>query len=53
MPIHLGKDSNGSFVQWGHRTKYYYTAGNKNSLNKAKAKAKKQMGAIFASGYIG
>lgn len=52
MPIHLGKDSKGNFVQWGHRTKYYYTTGNKASLNRAKSKAKKQMGAIFANGYI-
>lgn len=53
MPIHLGKDSKGAFVQWGNRTKYHYKSGDKNSLNRARAKAKKQMRAIFASGYIG
>ena len=51
MPIHLGKDSKGPFVQWGHQKKYYYTANNKKSLEAAKAKAKRQMNAIFASGY--
>lgn len=51
MPIHSGKDSNGPFIQWGHQKKYYYKAGNKKSLAAAKAKAKKQMNAIFASGY--
>lgn len=51
MPIHSGKDSKGPFIQWGHQKKYYYKAGNKASLAAAKAKAKKQMNAIFASGY--
>ena len=51
MPIHTGKDSKGPFVQWGHQKKYHYKAGNKKSLAAAKARAKKQMNAIFASGY--
>ena len=51
MPIHTEKDSKGPFVQWGHQKKYYYKSGDKRSLAIAKAKAKKQMNAIFASGY--
>ena len=52
MPIHSGKDSKGPFIQWGHQKKYYYKSGNKKSLEAAKSKAKKQMSAIFANGYI-
>lgn len=51
MPIHLGKDKKGPFVQWGHQKKYHYKADDKKSLAAAKARAKKQMSAIFASGY--
>ena len=51
MPIHTGRDSKGPFVQWGHQKKYHYKAGDKKSLAAAKARAKKQMSAIFASGY--
>ena len=51
MPIHSGKDSKGPFIQWGNQKKYYYKAGDKRSLVNAKEKAKKQMNAIFASGY--
>jgi len=53
MPIHLGKDSKGTFVQWGHQKKYHYKANNKQSLANAKSRAKKQMKAIFSSGYVG
>ena len=51
MPIHRGKDSNGSFYQWGDRKKYYYTPSNKLERDNAKLKALKQSRAIFASGY--
>jgi len=51
MPIHTGRDSKGPFVQWGHQKKYHYKVGDKKSLAAAKARAKKQMSAIFASGY--
>lgn len=51
MPIHSGTDSKGPFIQWGNQKKYYYKKGNKKSLANAKAKANKQMKAIFASGY--
>ena len=53
MPIHYGKDSKGPFVQWGHQKKYHYKPNDKKSLASAKARAKKQMKAIFASGYVG
>jgi hypothetical protein len=42
MPVHSGKDSKGSFYQWGSRTKYYYTPGNKASRNRAKQLATMQ-----------
>lgn len=51
MPIHRGKDKNGCYYQWGHRTKYYYTCNNKRSRENAKKKATKQMIAIYASGW--
>lgn len=51
MPIHTGKDSNGLFVQWGNQKKYYYNSNDKQSFEKAKEKARKQMIAIYASGY--
>ncbi len=53
MPIHLGTDKDGHFVQWGHQKKYYYIVGNNSSLKRAKKLAQKQASAIFASGYIG
>jgi len=51
MPIHRGQDSKGPFYQWGHQKKYYYKSGDTKSRNKALDKAKKQMVAIYASGY--
>lgn len=51
MPIHRGKDSNGSYYQWGSQKKYYYTSGDKESRKKAYTKAQKQATAIYASGY--
>jgi len=51
MPEHSGKDSNGSYVQYGSRTKYYYQPGNKESLARAKAKMTKQIAAMYANGF--
>jgi len=51
MPIKRGKDKDGSYYQWGSRTKYYYVAGNKKSRERAYDKAVKQAQAIYASGY--
>ena len=49
MPIYRGKDSKGPFYQWGNQKKYI--SGNKLSRNKALEKVKKQMAAIYSSGY--
>lgn len=51
MPIHRGKDSKGCFYQWGGRTKYYYTARDKASRDRAYNKALKQAQAAYAHGY--
>lgn len=51
MPIHRGQNSQGPYYQWGSQKKYYYKAGNKKSRDIALNKAKKQMIAIYASGY--
>ncbi len=51
MPIHRGKDSSGPFFQWGTQKKYYYKLHNKPSREKAKEKARKQMVAIYATGW--
>jgi hypothetical protein len=54
MPIHKGRDAMGMFYQWGaHGKKYYYTASSKTSELRAKAQAKAQARAIYASGYSG
>jgi len=37
-----GKDSKGTFYQWGNQKKYYYKSGDKKSREKAKEKAYKQ-----------
>jgi hypothetical protein len=44
MPVHKGKDSRGTFYQWGKSGKKYRGRG-------AKARAEKQAKAIYASGY--
>jgi hypothetical protein len=46
MPIHRGRDSHGTYYQWGHAAKYYYTPGDKISRVLAKQKARTQMIAI-------
>jgi len=49
MPIHRGKDSKGSYYQWGSQAKYYYTPGNVQSREAAKRKAQVQAKAIQSS----
>jgi hypothetical protein len=52
MPVHYGKNKQGTFYQWGTSgKKYYYTTelGKKKAYNKAQ----KQGIAIYASGYKG
>lgn len=56
MPVHTGYDSNKEepkcYAQWGSRgKKYYYTCGDKEAREKAKAKANAQGQAIIASGW--
>lgn len=53
MPVSQGRDANGVFYRWGHRTKYYYIQGDKKSRDKAKQKAKNQGIAVYASGWKG
>lgn len=54
MPVHRGKDSQGCYYQWGGRgAKYYYTAGDVKSREKAKGKAELQRKAIYSSGWKG
>jgi hypothetical protein len=54
MPIHRSKDSEGPYYQWGDRgEKYHYEAGDKESRERAKEKAKKQGQAAHAAGYEG
>ena len=52
MPIHIGKNSKGSFYQWGTSgKKYYYQPGCATCRENAKKNAGKQARAIYASGY--
>ena len=54
MPVQRGKDRDGPYYQWGDSGKrYHYTAGDKESRDKARAKADKQGRAARASGYRG
>ena len=53
MPVKNGKDSKGNYYQWGSGKKYYYTAGNKSSRERAKRNAGKQGEAAYANGYKG
>ncbi len=40
MPVHRGKDTSGSYYQFGeHGYKYYYISNNKHSRTNAKYKA--------------
>ncbi len=49
MPVHRGKDSNGSFYQYGNQKKYYYKTRNQKLRNNAYLKAKRQEKAILLS----
>lgn len=43
MPVHINRDSNGCYAIWGeHGKKYYYTCGNKDAQQRARAKAYNQ-----------
>lgn len=54
MPIHSGKDNQGSFYQWGKTgKKYYYVSSNEESRKRAYKKAQAQQTAIYSSGYKG
>lgn len=54
VPVHRSKDSDGPYYQWGDSgKKYHYEAGNTESREAAKEKAKKQGRAARASGYDG
>ena len=55
MPTKCGqKDSKGYFCRWGSSgKKYYYTKGDKKSMERARKKADKQGAAAHASGYRG
>lgn len=50
MPVHRGKDKDGTYYQWGESgKKYHYETGNETSREAAKKKAEKQGQAIKAS----
>ncbi len=52
MPVHPGKDSKGSYYQWGNSgKKYHYKAGDKASREKAKSDAARQGRVAHANGY--
>jgi hypothetical protein len=51
MPVLRGKDSKGSFYQWGTQKKYYYKVGDKKSRKNAKARAERQGKAIRSTGW--
>lgn len=54
MPVRRGRNSEGSYYQWGQSgKKYQYTSGDKSSRESAKKKAEKQGQAARASGYKG
>ena len=52
MPIHRGRDRNGSYYQYGnHGKRYYYKSNNQEARKNAKQKAIRQAIAIYSSGY--
>jgi hypothetical protein len=54
IPVHRGKDGDGSYYQWGDSgKKYHYESGNQQSRKAAKRRAEKQGKAARASGYKG
>ena len=54
MPTRCGlRDNSGTYCQWGSQAKYYYTPGDKSSMERARSKADAQGRAIRASGWTG
>lgn len=55
IPTRCGlQDSNGTFCRWGESgKKYYYTPGNRASMERARSKANAQGRAAHAHGYQG
>lgn len=54
MPVHTGKDKDGTFYRWGTSgKKFYFDPESEQSRGIAKSKAQKQAQAIYASGYKG
>ena len=51
MPIHVGQDKKGPFVQFGNLKKYYFSPSSIRSFNSAHNKALKQGAAIHLSKY--
>ena len=52
MPVHRGRDSQGSYYQWGSRgAKYYYEPGNVQCRANAYRRALRQGQAAYAHGY--
>lgn len=52
MPIHRGKDAQGSYYQWGdHGKRYYYVVGDADSREDAKVRAGVQARAAYSHGY--
>lgn len=54
MPVHTGKDKEGSYYRWGTSgKKFHFDPSSESSKSNAKSKAQKQARAIYASGYRG
>jgi hypothetical protein len=53
MPIHIDHDKKGNYVRWGNSGKKYYFKNTERSFTIALNKCKKQMKAIYSSGYEG
>ena len=52
MPIRQGEDSEGHFYRWGQQTKYYFDPDDEEERKEAREKAKEQMKAAYAAGYV-
>jgi len=54
MPVHVEKDKEGCFAQWGSKgKKYYFRCGDKAARQRAVKKAEAQGRAAYARGYVG
>lgn len=52
MPIHIGHDKIGKYLQWGdHGHKYYFDPHSRISFLAAHRRATKQARAAYANGY--